>query len=79
MNRREFTNKLLAAGVFPMLPRLESAAEPLQSMLPNQPKGMAMLMYPEMFPLDLVGPHAVFGGHFPIHLVWKTRDPLTRR
>lgn len=39
---------------------------------------IAMLVYPEMTLLDLVGPHTCFSAlGMTTHLVWKTLDPLT--
>jgi cyclohexyl-isocyanide hydratase len=40
------------------------------------PQQIAMLVYPNLIPLDLFGPHAVFAalGNVQVHLVWKTRD-----
>lgn len=39
---------------------------------------LAMIAYPGMFPLDLVGPEAVFAGMgtHRVGLVWKTREPV---
>jgi cyclohexyl-isocyanide hydratase len=75
MDRRDFTKGLAVAGSASFLARPVPRAVtiPLPS---TAPKSMAMVMYPGMFPLDLIGPHAVLGGHFPIHLVWKSRDPF---
>lgn len=39
-------------------------------------KKLAMVMYPGMFPLDLVGPHAVLSGAIETHLVWKDRNTV---
>ena len=37
---------------------------------------IAMLVYPRMVALDLIGPQTVLSvGHCDIHLVWKNRDP----
>jgi cyclohexyl-isocyanide hydratase len=43
------------------------------------PQQIAMLIHPTFIPLDLFGPHAVFAllGNVKVHLVWKTRDPVT--
>lgn len=39
---------------------------------------IAMLVYPSMTLLDLVGPHTCFTAlGMTIHLVWKTLDPIT--
>lgn len=44
--------------------------------LPRRPV-VAMLLYPGLTPLDLVAPHAALALHADVHLVWKTRDPVT--
>lgn len=43
------------------------------------PQQIAMLIYPKMTALDLIGPHTIFSslGNVKIHLVWKTRDIVT--
>lgn len=44
----------------------------------ERPRTIAMLAYPGMFPLDLVGPHAVLSGlmQVTVHIVGATRDPI---
>ena len=37
---------------------------------------IAMLIYPRMTLLDMVGPQAVFGHHAYTHLVWKSTEPV---
>lgn len=37
---------------------------------------IAMLIYPGMTLLDMVGPQAVFGHHADTHLAWKSMDPV---
>ncbi len=37
---------------------------------------IAMLIYPGLTLLDMVGPQAVFGHHADTHLAWKTMDPV---
>lgn len=44
-----------------------SGAEPLR---------VAMLLYPNLTLLDLIGPQAVFGLHGETHLVWKNMEPV---
>jgi putative intracellular protease/amidase len=46
--------------------------------LPPVNREIAMLMYPGMFSLDLIGPLAVLGGmmNTNVHLVWKTLEPV---
>jgi cyclohexyl-isocyanide hydratase len=40
---------------------------------------IAMLLYPGMYALDLVGPYTFLSGlpNVDVHLVWKTREPVT--
>jgi cyclohexyl-isocyanide hydratase len=40
------------------------------------PLQIAMLLYPGLTLLDLIGPQTVFSWFADIHLVWKTRDPV---
>ncbi len=49
-------------------PSTDRAEAPLQ---------VAMLLYPGLTLLDLVGPEATLLMHSKIHLVWKTRDAVT--
>src|SRR5271165_3044452 len=43
----------------------------------EQPKlQIAMLLYPGLTLLDLIGPQTVFSWFADIHLVWKTMDPV---
>lgn len=37
---------------------------------------VAMLLYPQLTLLDLLGPQTVLSEHANIHLVWKTRDTI---
>lgn len=43
------------------------------------PQHIAMLIYPQMTALDLIGPHTIFStlGNVKVHLVWKTHDLVT--
>lgn len=45
---------------------------------PPERRHIVMLVYPGMFPLDMVGPQAVFQGlmNTTIHQLWKTADPV---
>jgi cyclohexyl-isocyanide hydratase len=40
------------------------------------PQQIGMLLYPGMFALDLVGPHAILSGlmNVEVHLLWKTKE-----
>jgi len=42
------------------------------------PQQIGMLLYPGMFALDLVGPHAFLSGlmNVEVHLLWKTKQPV---
>jgi cyclohexyl-isocyanide hydratase len=46
--------------------------------MPARPRAIAMLAYEEMFPLDLVGPHAVLSGLMSttVHIVGRTKRPI---
>jgi cyclohexyl-isocyanide hydratase len=50
----------------------------LKHFMPDQPEEIAMLVYPGMTALDLVGPQQVFGYMLAtkVHLVWKTKSPV---
>jgi cyclohexyl-isocyanide hydratase len=45
--------------------------------LASPPLKIAMLAYPAMTLLDLVGPQTVFSPHAETYLVWETLDPIT--
>ncbi len=47
-------------------------------MTPGRKRQIAMLLYPGMYPLDLVGPHTFLSGlmNVDVHLVWKNFDPI---
>jgi cyclohexyl-isocyanide hydratase len=48
------------------------------AMTPGRKRQIAMLLYPGMYPLDLVGPHTFLSGlmNVDVHLVWKNFDPI---
>ena len=50
----------------------------LKYLVPKKPEQVAMLIYPGMTALDLVGPQQVFGYMMmgSIDLVWKSKDPV---
>jgi cyclohexyl-isocyanide hydratase len=50
----------------------------LKHFMPDQPEEIAMLVYPGMTALDLVGPQQVFGYMMAtkVHLVWKDKSPV---
>lgn len=59
-------------------PRKEHDFLGLKHYMPDQPEEIAMLIYPGMTALDLVGPQQVFGYTMgaKVHLVWKTKSPV---
>jgi len=81
MNRREFGQRLGSAAVAAAFARLAVAQKQAhdtssaQHPQPGKPGEIAMLIYPEMTALDLIGPQQVFGYLSPqVHLVAKTKD-----
>lgn len=74
MNRREAIMAMGAAGL--AIPGATEAAP--QSADPAARPLLAMIAYPGMFPLDLVGPEAVFSGMgtHRVALVWKSKEPV---
>lgn len=83
MNRREFSQQLCGAALSATLPKI-AVAQPTpdtsgqQHSMPEKPAEIAMLIYPGMTALDLIGPQQVF-GYLPavrVELVAKTRDPV---
>src|SRR5258708_3471632 len=81
MNRREFGQALCSAAVGAAFARLAVAQQQAhdtsgaQKAPPAKPGGIAMLIYPDMTALDLIGPQQVFGYLSPhVHLVAKTRN-----
>jgi cyclohexyl-isocyanide hydratase len=76
MNRRDAMRTLVATGA--ALSATTLAASELDAQPGKRPPILAMLAYPGMFPLDLVGPEAVFSGMgtHRVALVWKNRDPV---
>jgi len=83
MNRRDFAKSMgtaLAVSTFPALalsPDPQSAAA--HAAVPTgSPQQIAMLLYPGMYALDLVGPHAFLSGlmNVQVHLVAKTKAPV---
>jgi cyclohexyl-isocyanide hydratase len=86
MDRRTFLKALGAAlAVSVIEEKIVAAGEKqaggsdthVHASVPGGPaQQIAMLVYPNLIPLDLFGPHAVFAalGNVQVHLVWKTRD-----
>jgi cyclohexyl-isocyanide hydratase len=93
MDRRQFA-QLAAAAVAATGLQREAHALPQQAdptitdaevdrsmkaaMAPGRKRQIAMLLYPGMYPLDLVGPHTFLAGlmNVDVHLVWKNLDPI---
>lgn len=80
MNRRTFNNYLGAAMLAPLLLEQLSAADAEGKQLGSStsPLQIGMLMYPDMYALDLVGPHAFLSNlpNVQTHLLWKTLEPI---
>jgi cyclohexyl-isocyanide hydratase len=94
MNRRQFA-QLAGAAAVASLQRDANASPQHQpkppvtdadvdrsmtdAMKTGPKRQIAMLLYPGMYPLDLVGPFTFLSGlmNAEIHLVWKTLDPIT--
>jgi cyclohexyl-isocyanide hydratase len=59
-------------------PRQQHETLGLKHDMPAQPEEIAMLVYPGMTALDLIGPQQVFGYMMAtrVHLVWKSKDPI---
>jgi cyclohexyl-isocyanide hydratase len=51
----------------------------LKHLMPDRPERIAMLIYPGMTALDLIGPQQTFGytQGCKVDLVWKTPEPVT--
>jgi putative intracellular protease/amidase len=88
LNRRTFAG-LVAGSV--AVPAIAAAADTSQSgnssaiqgeeyhikRAADRPKPkVAMLLYPGLTLLDLVGPHTALAASCDVHLVWKNKDPL---
>src|ERR1700733_896723 len=84
MNRREFSQHLCGAALGAALAKMAVAQQQLNgassrpSSGPEKPAEIAMLIYPGMTALDLIGPQQVF-GYLPgvsVELIAKTKDPV---
>ncbi len=79
MNRREVALSVGAAVIAANLrAKVAAAAAPAspQATNPSRPK-VAMLVYPDMVLLDLIGPQTVLAlAAADIHLVWKSREAV---
>jgi len=56
----------------------EGDAKVREMIAPSKPRQIAMIAYPGMFPLDLLGPLTIFSDllNTQVHLVWKDRTPV---
>jgi cyclohexyl-isocyanide hydratase len=84
MNRREFSQHLCGAALSAAFAKMAVAqqqtqeASGKQDSMPEKPAEIAMLIYPGMTALDLIGPQQVF-GYLPgvnVKLIAKTKDPV---
>jgi len=82
MNRREFSQQLCGAALTAAFAKKAIAQQQthstngMQQPKPEKPEEIAMLIYPGMTALDLIGPQQVF-GYLPgvnVELVAKTKD-----
>jgi hypothetical protein len=82
MNRREFSQQLCGAALSAAVAKMAVAQQQTQDTggkqhsTPEKPAEIAMLIYPGMTALDLIGPQQVF-GYLPgvkVELVAKTKD-----
>lgn len=81
MNRREFANRVAAAAALmrTTAEAQDKTAPKTDRQTPSRPEDIAMLIYPGMTALDLIGPQQVFGylTGVNVHLVAKTADLVT--
>ena len=84
MDRREFSQQLCGAALSAAFAKMTVAQQQTsdtsgqQPLKPEKPEEIAMLIYPGMTALDLIGPQQVF-GYLPgvnVELVAKTKDPV---
>src|SRR6185312_16994339 len=83
MNRREFNQQLCGAALSAAFVKMAIAQQThdrtdKQPSAPEKPAEIAMLIYPGMTALDLIGPQQVF-GYLPgvnVELVAKTTKPV---
>ena len=62
-----------------IIAQLAPDAASREKLMPSKPRHIAMLAYPGMFPLDLVGPHSILSGllNTTVDLVWKDKQPIS--
>lgn len=84
MNRRQFARKVCVGALSAALVETLAGQQETHGMggmqhpMPEKPEQIAMLIYPGMTALDLIGPQQVFGYVMGtnVHLVAKTKDPV---
>jgi cyclohexyl-isocyanide hydratase len=84
MNRREFGQQLCGVALSAAFAKMAGAQQQTRDMSavqhpkPEKREEIAMLIYPGMTALDLIGPQQVFGylGDVNVELVAKTKDPV---
>jgi len=93
MNRRQFTQLAAVATAAALEHKAGAIAQNqtkvrtsdadvdrsmMKAMKPGPKLQIAMLLYPGMYPLDLVGPFTFLSGlmNAEVHLVWKTLEPI---
>ena len=74
-NRRAILTGALIGGAVPAVAAV--ATGKANGIFDNRPI-LAMIAYPGMFPLDLVGPEAVFSGMgtHKVEIIWKDKEPV---
>lgn len=85
MDRRVFS--LGGIALLGALPRVaaqtaasQTKTEPMHAGVPGgAPQQIAMVVYPQMTALDLIGPQTFLGalGNVNVHLIWKNRELIT--
>jgi cyclohexyl-isocyanide hydratase len=77
MTRRTWAGSLAAAAMADRLFAQEKQS-PHASVPSGAPQQIAMLVYPELTALDLIGPHTFLAGlmNVNVHLVWKDLKPV---
>ena len=89
MKRRDFFKPVIGAAAFSSVAPALARFSPAESLRPGVGGGhrpdapgtgrpeIAMLLYPGLNFLDLLGPHTVLARMANVHLVWKSLDLLT--
>jgi len=81
MNRREFAQRIGATALLTAAAEAhaQEKAQAMNHPMPAKPEEIAMLIYPGMTALDLIGPQQVFGYVMgcKVHMVAKTSEFVT--